>query len=221
MKLAHALLLMASATFVGTPHAAVQQVSLSDVQAELVFYDNFDGNQPGRSVTPINWTVTDGGIDIHGSPNDVDYLPGNGYYIDLDGFTPGKLSVDVFLTEGIEYLATYRLAGSQRQFFVGYELGGNLVEQVDVVDVMFGTSSAVHAMDANDPLTTFTQSFTPAVTDMYQLSFKNRGTGDWVGAILAEVTIATVPEPSSVALMLLGLGGAACWASRRQTRQQS
>lgn len=218
MKYTH-LLLAAFTALSGASHAAVQSINMADVQSELVFYDNFDGNTWGRSVTPINWTVTDGTIDIHGSPGDIDYLPGNGYYIDLDGSSPGTLSVGVFLTENVGYAATYLLAGSQRADLVGWQLGANPIEPLDMVDVTFGTSAAVHTMDANDPLTTFTQYFTPTQSGMYALTFRNQG-DDWVGAILAEVTIATVPEPTSAALMLLGLGGA-CWASRRSSRQKA
>lgn len=199
---------MALTCLSGVAHASVQPTE----SFQLVFYDNFDGNTSGRNNPPANWTVTNGTVDVVGN-GDQDYLPGNGLFVDLDGSTndAGQLRTSFQLNADVTYIATYQLAGSQRE-----ELS-LMIERstTDIVDVFFGSSFLSHTLNANDPITTFSQSFTPTSDGFYELMFQNQG-GDLIGAILTEVTVATVPEPASVATMLLGLSVLGATLNKRQ-----
>jgi hypothetical protein len=59
--------------------------------AQMIFFDNFDANNPGLNV-PSGWTIAKAGtVDLIGvcksnSPF-FDNLPGNGCYVDLEGST--------------------------------------------------------------------------------------------------------------------------------------
>ena len=58
--------------------------------ATPIFEDNFDSENGGNGVTNytgfINWTVTDGTVDLIGNGY-FDFFPGNGLYVDMDGST--------------------------------------------------------------------------------------------------------------------------------------
>jgi PEP-CTERM motif len=196
----------------GVSHAAVQPTE----SAQLIFHDNFDNNVSGRNTPPINWTVTNGTVDVVGN-GDQDYLPGNGLYVDLDGTSnsAGELRTSLELNADVTYIATYQLAGSQR---------GDLAplfgaSRTDIVDVYFGSSLLSHTLDANDPIQTFSMSFSPTTSGLYELMFHNQG-GDLIGAILTEVTVATIPEPATTTSMLLGLVALTAALRKRQRSQK-
>lgn len=180
--------------------------------AATVFTDNFDGNTLGLNATPAGWTVTGGTVDIIGSTGSgslFDLLPGNGAYIDLDGSTgaSGLLSVSLGLTAGVEYTATFNLAGSQRG-------------SAETGTVSFGGASLDYALASSDPFAAFTLSFTPGASGTFDLSFQNAG-GDNLGALLDNVSVTSnggvtpIPEPETYALMLAGLALVGCAARRR------
>ena len=69
-------------------------------------------------TTFINWTVSDGSVDLIG-PGMFDLLPGNGLYVDLAGSSApnyGRMTsrIPVTLTSGHAYRLTVQLAGNQR-----------------------------------------------------------------------------------------------------------
>ena len=180
--------------------------------AATVFTDNFDGNTLGLNATPAGWAVTGGTVDIVGSTGSgslFDLLPGNGAYIDLDGSTgaSGLLSVSLGLTAGVEYTATFSLAGSQRG-------------SAETGTVSFGGASLDYALASSDPFAAFTLSFTPGASGAFDLSFQNAG-GDNLGALLDNVSVTSnggvtpIPEPETYALMLAGLALVGCAARRR------
>jgi hypothetical protein len=185
--------------------AAALLLSLSSAHAATIFSDDFSGNAVGGNLVPSGWTVTDGTVDIVG-PGWYDLLPGNGPHIDLDGSTinAGVLSKSLLLTAGVQYIASFQLAGNQRGW------------PSDTVDVSFGATQGSYTLASSQGLTTYTLAFTATTTGNYNLSFANQG-GDNYGALLDNVSVTAVPEPQSMAL---GLGGLACAAValRRQRR---
>ena len=195
--------------------AAALLAGSTATQAGVVFSDNFNTQVPG-SNTPTSFTLVAGTVEIIGTGTNgtyFDLLPGNGYYIDLDGYTAqgGTLRTSFSLTAGTLYTAMFDLAGSQRG-------------DTNIVDVTFGSlPTATYTLASPAPFGTFQLAFTPATTGSYSLTFTNRG-GDYVGALLDNVSVTfpmqstAVPEPESAALMLAGLGIGG-WVSRRRVQR--
>ncbi len=161
--------------------------------ATSVFSDNFDSDALGLNQTTFNggWTVTSGSVDLIGQGGIFDFLPGNGRYVDLDGSTnlSGSFDNQINLGASTEYTLTFDLAGSQRG-------------DTNIVDVIFGTTSASYTLASSDPFSTFSLSFITNSSANYQIFFKNNG-GDNIGALLDNVNVEVSPVPVPAALPLL------------------
>jgi PEP-CTERM motif len=177
-------------------------------QAAPIYADDFDANPVALNTAPAGWTVSNGTVDIIGtnfSGSSYDFLPGHGAYIDLDGSTgqSGLLGTLVSLTGGVQYTASFDLAGSQRG-------------STETGTVMFGTNSLEYVIDSAAGFATRSIVFTPAASGLYALSFQNAG-GDNVGALLDNVSVtAAVPEPGTYALLAIGLVAVGAVARRRR-----
>lgn len=172
----------------------VLAASCAAAQAATIFSDDFDANALALNAVPIGWTVTDGTVDIIGPTFFSLCASGQGKCIDLDGSTgnAGVLSKAFNLTAGVQYTASFDLAGNQR--------GGS-----DTGVVTFGTQSLNFNLASNAAFSTQQLVFTPISTGAYTLSFSNFG-GDNVGALLDNVSVTAVPEPEIYAMVLAGLG---------------
>ena len=206
--------LLAGLTCAGATHAVT------------VFTDNFDADGLGLNNVPVGWSVSGGTVDIignSGSSSLFDLLPGHGAYIDLDGSTgaSGLLSIGLSLVAGVEYTATFDLAGSQR----GTAETGTVVVcphcgETVTGTVSFGSAGVSYALGSGDPFAPFSLSLTPSTSGTFTLSFQNAG-GDNLGALLDNVAVNSggtptpIPEPQTYALMLAGLALVAGTARRR------
>lgn len=202
-------------------------VGASAAHGQVIFSDNFNADLRGLNKTTFvgGWTVGNGSVDVIGAgpgnapgagpgqPGDAtgyDFLPGNGNYIDLDGSSrdSGVFGKTLTLTGGVSYIASFQLAGSQRNF-------------MESINAVFGTTSQLFSYAKNVGFTTSTLSFTPSVTGSYVLSFAEPGPSNNEGLLLDNVTVsgvtAAVPEPSTLATMLAGLG-ALVFVARRRSR---
>ncbi len=179
--------------FAGTAHSAT------------LLSDNFNSETLGLNYTGfVNWNVVNGTVDLIGSPNFFDLLPGNGRYVDLDGSTSqaGTLTSkqSFVLPDGGTFTLSFDLAGSQRG-------------DVNIVDVTLSGSSLLSlTVNSSDP-------FAPHQINLFNasgstmsgpLTFHNRG-GDNLGAILDNVLLTgpsqAAPEPITVMLLGFGLAG--------------
>jgi hypothetical protein len=188
--------------------AALAAVSVA-AHADTIFSDNFDANAYGLNAVPTGWTVTDGTVDIIG-PSFYSYCgAGQGKCIDLDGSTgdAGILSKSLSLDAGVQYTATFELAGNMR--------GGS---ETGAVSFGFGGNNITYSLLSSAAFSSYQLIFTPGSTGAYSLSFSNAG-GDNIGALLDNVTVTAVPEPETYAMMLAGLGLMGAVVRRRKSKQ--
>jgi len=184
-------------------------------QAALLFSDNFNSTttQALNQTAFTNWTVTSGSVDVIGDGGSFAFLPpGNGNYVDLDGSTgqPGQLTTIMTFNPGT-YLVTFDLAGSQG--------GAGKVDPVSkTTEIAFSIGGATQTLllDPSAPLTTYSYTFT--TTGPGHLSFTDlSGGNNNVGNLLDNVSVSSVPEPSTWAMMILGFFGVGFVAYRRKS----
>ena len=199
--------------------AAVASVFSVSAQATPIFSDNFDSYAADQLnwIPPVlsGWTITNGSVDIIGSGGSYDFLPGNGSYVDLDGGSAhsGKLSHTLSLLAGHTYTLSFDLAGSQRG-------------TTEIVDVKFGTTMEHSTLSSNDGFSHHTMNFTPLISGSYSFDYQNNefgafignGDGNFIGALLDNVAVTSVPEPESYAMFMAGLGVMGFIARRRKNR---
>jgi hypothetical protein len=175
--------------------------------ATVIFSDNFNTENGGIGQLNYNsfanWSVSNGTVDLIGSPGFFDFFPGNGLYVDLDGtsFQAGTFtSIGIPVTPG-NYIFSFLLAGSQRGDI-------NTVQ----VNVSGGLASSSYTLSSNVPLTLETMSFTVLAPTTINLSFHNEG-GDNIGLILDNVNlnrVSAAPDSGStivfLAIGMFGLG---------------
>lgn len=173
-------------------------------QATVILSDNFNSD-----THALNWTgdtVFSSLSGPAGDPASTDLIgtgyfnlyPGNGNYVDLDGTTgygntpyAGILQSNATIAAG-----TYTLS---------FDLGGNARGgAAQTTDVYLGSTLVASLnLTSSSPLTLYTYKVT---TTGGKLVFDELGPSDQRGNILDNVTLSSVPEPASWAMMLLGLG---------------
>ena len=198
---------------------AVFAASFAPASAAILFSDNFDSS---LGVTTLNaavpgWTTTDGTVDyIKSGGYGITCVGATGGCIDLDGSTgdsasPFETSSSFSYVAGRFYTLSFRLSGNQR-----------IRASTDIIDVEFGPiSETIGPVSGADPFTLYTFSVFAMSSGSSTIRFANAG-GDNVGAILDDVKLeetikggGEVPEPSSFALLGLGVVGLAARKFRR------
>jgi hypothetical protein len=192
----------------------------SPAVATVIFYDDFD-SEPGYGdgasgqsglnyVGFANWTVTAGTVDLiyHDdfapSPGEIACVGSTGKCVDLDGGTNDAgvmTSLSILLTPGL-YQLDFELAGVASSF------GGSAASVLNVVDFSVTGTALVGQASRNqgDPYSTVGGQFTLLAPTSVQIVIANQG-GDQFGAMLDNVQLASVPEPSSFGLVAIGLLG--------------
>lgn len=170
-------------------------------QANPIFTDNFDADS---STTQLNfnsfnnWTVSDGTVDyLRSGAYNISCHGGVGGCVDLDGSTndAGVLtSITSFhFDSGNAYVLSFWLSGNQR--------GGSSDSLTFGLDTFAGSLSDI---PSDQPFTLEHLRFVPKSDFDSSMYFALAG-GDNVGAILDDVSLAPVPEPSDLGLMGLGV----------------
>lgn len=187
------------------------------VQAKVVLSDNFNSD-----AQTLNWSGDATFSSLPGPASQgpglastdligtgfFDFYPGNGNYVDLDGTTGN----DNLPFAGI--LQSNASVGAGK-YTLSFDLGGNARgAAAKTTDVYLGsTLVASLTLNSGSPLTLY--SYTASTTGG-NLVFDELGPSDQQGNILDNVTMSSVPEPASWAMMLLGVG--AIGAAMRRSR---
>jgi hypothetical protein len=199
---------------------AVLASTATVAQANFVVDGNFSappitGTIPYTSGTTFGgaWTVTPGGsVDLLSSSFIV--APGGpgSQSVDLDGTNPGGataagISQTVSLTSGSQYLLTFSYTDN-------YQALTSPSATVSVGSL----STTISSPTGNNPFTTVSYVFT-ATSASQVLSFLSKDAStDQSGIIIANVSINTVPEPASCAMLGLGIAAVGAFArARRRT----
>lgn len=197
--------------------AVSSSVSASPI---ILLEDDFNGENGGNGVRNYdsftNWNVTDGSVDLLG-PGLVDFLPGNGIYIDLNGSTNNGATLASNTTfefqTGDQVTLMFALAGPCENAWPGCANFPNLNSGSNEVTVSLGgLLNETFTKDFDTPLETISRTFNVNLATSASLVFDhNDNGGDNIGLILDNVQLSvepstSIPEPT-MALSLLLVGG--------------
>jgi hypothetical protein len=182
--------------------------------AAVLFSDNFDSTPDQLNQFSFsNWTVTAGSVDVIGSsptPNFYDFYPGQGNYVDLNGSTGqfGQLSSNTVFGPG-----KYTLS-----FFLGSSQGGagNVGPGPKTTTVTLGDFSQSITLASNFGPTLQSFTFTTTGGNLVFTSVPDNGNlAPYIGNILDNVQVSSVPEASTWIMMLIGFAGIGLITYRR------
>lgn len=185
--------------------ASINAIGIGSASATVIFSDNFDTYSYKLEAIAAdfanNWVINSGSVDLIGNDTTVipsqqnyDFIPGNGMYVDLDGSTNagGFFSTNDFSLNAGTYVIQFSLAGSQNP------------NNDNDVTVTFGSFTETFTLLSSDLFQSYSRTVTLGSALSTALAFKNSG-GDNVGALLDNVSVTAVPEPSTYGLMFGGL----------------
>jgi choice-of-anchor C domain-containing protein len=193
--------------------------AFSPASAAVVYTEGFAGGGgsfttygPGQAAgsTFDGFTVTNGSIDLIGSYWQAS--PGGAGSVDLDGNSPGAigLSANLNLAAG-SYVLSFYLSGNP---------DGGLATRGVAVSV--GNSGpkdftyTITAANTHSNMNYILEQVSFTTTGSTPLSFTSLDSGTPYGPVIGSLAISAVPEPSTWAMMILGLLGIGFMAYRRR-----
>jgi hypothetical protein len=171
----------AGATTLLVRAGTLQQTVPVTVTPALV-QDDFDNENQGGAALSYHhfagWSVTRGDVDLIGQGSPWDFVPGNGLYVDLDGYyAGGRLETrDAYLLPAGNYRLSFRLAGSQRG-------------DTNTVTVSAGSAfSEAFTVASGQAFVTYTRNFSVTQPTRLRIGFDQAG-DDGYGALLDGVSL--------------------------------
>lgn len=113
-------------------------------------------------------------------------------------------SVDMLGTPGPGQISQSFGALAGTVYTLGFDLGRNPFSHGADVTVNFGDQTG--SFSGNNLVAHYTMSFTAQTSAVSLLSFASVGGDGYSGAVLDNVSVTSVPEPETYALLLAGLG---------------
>uniref|UniRef100_C6E6N4 Ice-binding protein C-terminal domain-containing protein n=1 Tax=Geobacter sp. (strain M21) TaxID=443144 RepID=C6E6N4_GEOSM len=199
--------------------------------ASPIFQDDFNVENAGHEALNFSsfrhWRVASGTgtVDLIGNGGRFDFLPGNGLYVDLDGSTglAGLLQSTPISAPAGDYILSFDLAGSHRntiESVISYfpnevapaakgPVSSLLLDSINVTQILnIGSDQGFQRYEVP---------FSLASPGSFNIAFQSIGeNGDNIGALLDNVSVAPVPEPSTILLLASGFFGAAIYGKRRK-----
>ena len=211
--------------------AAFLAASITGASANVVFSENFDGENSGASALSFTgfsqFDVTQGEVDIIASGDfTIDCAGGSGSCLDLDGAagnnpTSEIVSAPIELIAGTQYTFSFDFSGGQVLSLIDNPAFGASDTFIASIGDLVSTTITVMRGDA---FQTFMTTFVAQATETVSISFLTPGASDFIGAkldnvLLVEVPLlddtVTTPLPGALPLLISGLAGLG-FASRRK-----
>lgn len=201
-------------------------IPMSKADAAIVVDGSFNAVYGGTTFTNLEggdtfsaWTVTGSGSGPYGKAG-VDLIGGywaaptlGGGSVDLDGLAPGGITQSIANLAAGSYALSFYLSGNPD--------GGPLSKAVEVTIgnvVKAFTYTITGANSSTNMLYELkTVNFTLNSAATIPLSFRSLdGDGSPFGAVIGDVSISAVPEPTTWAMMIIGFCGLGMMAYRRK-----
>ena len=168
----------------------------------------------GNSIGP--WSVTSGSVDLVGgfwqSPSGPNPPTGTNGSVDMNGLSTGGISQGISgLTAGKTYTLTFWLSGNPD--------GPPATKSLDVSIGSLANDNFTYTIGANthSNMMYTMESVTFVAGGSNTLSFVSQNAASDFGPVIGGVSIATIPEASTWAMMLAGFAGLA-FAAYRKTK---
>ncbi|HEV2650387.1 MAG TPA: PEP-CTERM sorting domain-containing protein [Rhizomicrobium sp.] len=195
---------------------ALAMFGASSANAGIILTDNFDAD-----ALQLNWTGDSTFSPIPGAPvqgvPSVDLIggasfgelcggPSTNHCIDLDGSTGSGNNPTGEIQSAMTFAAGH--------YHLTFTLGGNARGAADQTTVIsLGDFTQSISLASADPQTLVTYDFVTTTTGT--LNFKDIGPSNQQGNILDNITLASVPEPMTWAMLLVGFFGLGMVMRRR------
>lgn len=190
-----------------------------DVQASrgtVFFYDNFNDGPIGNIVTPLNWDVFNGTVDI-GDPKDAWWGASEHATLDLEGSLPSEAGALIttkqeFTLAPGTYELSFKAAGSSYEDFSPSD-----TFSYGLTDIFTGTET--YEWDRTAQFVYYRFNLTKSTQT--RIFFDQDDATDYYGIQIDEIKLVRIiPEPTNFILALVGSMGVGCYRRTKATLEK-